>query len=361
MNYGRVADNLPPPEGVVTLLKAARIRNVRIYDADHAVLEAFKNSGIEITVTVPNELLRDMSINEDSAMEWVKDNVQPFLPETQIRGITIGNEILEVEVIDLQEVLLGAVKNVYTAVYRLQLANMIEINTPHSEAVFQNSFPPSACTFKDSVMPYMRPLLQFLSQIGSPFLINAYPFLAYRSDPEHIDLNYALFKKNPGVYDAKTNLHYDSMFDAQVDAAYAALEAAGFGRMVVRVSETGWPSHGEEDEAGATLSNARSYNLNLKKKLMKKRGTPLRPKIAVQAYVFALFNENKKPGKGSERYFGLFKADGSISYDIGFTGLTSAAAPPPSSLLSFKVSTFAFFNFIMQQLHILNIYYLPRC
>lgn len=79
----------------------------------------------------------------------------------------------------------------------------------------------------------MKPLLQFFSQIKSPFYINAYPFLAYKSDPNNIDINYALFQSNSGTYDAKTKLHYDNMFDAMVDAAYAALEKAGFGKMEV--------------------------------------------------------------------------------------------------------------------------------
>ncbi|XP_058074420.1 glucan endo-1,3-beta-glucosidase 14-like [Magnolia sinica] len=334
INYGRIADNIPPPESVVTLLKAAKIKNIRIYDAEHSVLKAFKGSGIEIVVGIGNEYLKDMSVNEDRAMDWLKENVEPFLPDTHIRGIAVGNEILGGTDQEIAEVLLGAVKNVYNSVERLKLKNTIEVSSPHSQGVFQNSFPPSACTFKESVMPYMKPLLEFFSQTGSPFYINAYPFLAYKSDPEHIDLNYALFQSNPGVYDAKTKLHYDNMFDAQIDAAYAALESLGFGKMEVRVSETGWASKGDENEGGATVQNARIYNRNLRKRLAKKKGTPLRPKIAVKAYVFALFNEDLKPGPTSERNFGLFKADGSISYDIGFTGLKPSSAS--SSLLSLK-------------------------
>ncbi|KAL3585482.1 hypothetical protein D5086_012349 [Populus alba] len=118
----------------------------------------------------------------------------------------------------------------------------------------------------------MKPLLEFFSQIGSPFCLNAYPFLAYTYNPENIDINYALFEKTNGIYDMKTDLHYDNMLDAQIDAAYAALEDAGFKKM--------------------------------------------------------------EPGPTSERNFGLFKPDGSISYDIGFHGLKSSSAD--SSLLSLK-------------------------
>ncbi|XP_059457432.1 glucan endo-1,3-beta-glucosidase 14 isoform X2 [Corylus avellana] len=334
VNYGRVADNLPPPESVVTLLKAAKIKNIRIYDTNPEVLKAFSKSGIEIVVCVPNEILKDLSLGEDRAMNWIKDNVQPYLPGTSIRGISIGNEVLGTLGVDFWEVLLPAAKNVYSALDRLDLTRVVQVQSPHSEAVFANSFPPSSCNFRDDVLPFMKPLLQFFSEIGSPFFINAYPFLAYKSDPEHINLRYALFQSNPGIYDTKTKLHYDNMFDAQVDAAYAALEKAGFSKMEVIVSETGWASKGDDNEAGANLKNARTYNYNLKKKLAKKKGTPFRPKIPVKAYVFALFNENLKFGPTSERNFGLFKADGSISYDIGFTGLVPSSAF--SSLLSFK-------------------------
>ncbi|KAK7294087.1 hypothetical protein RJT34_16970 [Clitoria ternatea] len=334
VNYGRIADNLPSPHSVVTLLKAAKIRNIRIYDVDHQVLSAFKGSGIAINVCLPNELLKDISVGEDRAMNWVKENIQPFLPGTKISGIAIGNEILGGGDVELWEVLVPAAKNIYSALQRLDLANHIEVSSPHSEAVFENSFPPSACTFREDMLPYMKPLLQFFSQIGTPFYINAYPFLAYKNDPQHIDINYALFKKNPGIYDAKTKLHYDNMFDAQIDAAYAALEKLGYDKMEVIVSETGWASHGDENEAGATVKNARTYNKNLRKRLLKKKGTPYRPKTVAKAYVFALFNENLKPGPTSERNFGLFKPDGSIAYDIGFTGLVPSSAT--SSFLSFK-------------------------
>ncbi|PKA55850.1 Glucan endo-1,3-beta-glucosidase 14 [Apostasia shenzhenica] len=343
VNYGRIADNLPPPESVVTLLKAARVKNVKIYDADHDVLKAFRGSGLELVVGIGNEYVKDMSVNEDRAISWIKENVQPFFPDTRIRGITIGNEVLGGADQELAEALLGAIKNVYSALEKLQLSDAIEVWTPHSEAVFANSYPPSSCIFKESVLPYMKPILDFFSQIDSPFYINTYPFLAYKSDPEHIDLNYALFQSNSGIYDAKTDLHYDNMFDAMVDAAYAALATAGYENMEVRVSETGWPSNGDEDEAGATAHNARIYNYNLRKRLFKKKGTPLKRKTVVKAYVFALFNENLKPGPSSERHYGLFKADGSISYDIGFTGLRPSSAS--RSLLSFKLdrgSTFAY-------------------
>lgn len=333
INYGRIADNIPSPDKVVTLLKAAKIKNVRIYDADQSVLKAFSGTGLELVIGLPNGNLRDVSASEDHAMNWVKDNVLAYLPDTHIRGIAIGNEVLGGSN-EFSGSLLGAVKNIYNAVDKLKLSHIVQITTAHSQAVFDKSFPPSSCVFRDEVVQYMKPLLEFFSQIGSPFCLNAYPFLAYMYNPGQIDINYALFLPTKGAVDNKTKLHYDNLLDAQIDAAYAALEDAGFEKMEVIVTETGWASHGDENEAAATADNARTYNYNLRKRLAKMKGTPLRPKNVLKAYIFAIFNEDLKPGQTSERNFGLFKPDGSISYDIGFDGLKSSSAD--STLLSLK-------------------------
>lgn len=332
INYGRIADNIPSPDEVVTLLRAAKIKNVRIYDADHSVLEAFSGTGLEIVVGVPNGNLKDMNASEDHALSWVKENVQSFLPDTHIRGIAVGNEVLGGDQ-ELWGVLLGAVKNVHKALEKFHLTDLIQVSTAHSQAVFSNSYPPSSCIFNQNIAQYMKPLLEFFSEIHSPFCLNAYPFLDYMGDPANIDINYALFQSTQGIYDTKAKLHYDNMLDAQIDAAYAALENSGFKKMEVIITETGWASRGDENQAAATSTNARTYNYNLRKRLAKKKGTPLRPKNVVKAYIFAVFNENLKPGPTSERNFGLFKADGSISYDIGFKGLKSSAT---SSILSLK-------------------------
>lgn len=335
INYGRIADNIPSPDEVVQLLRQLKIRNVRIYDFDHNVLEAFSGTGLELVIGLPNGYLKDMSDNADHALSWVKDNVQNYIPRTRIVGIAVGNEVLGGADQDLWDALLGAVKNIHNATKQLNLDKLVQITTANSYGVFNNSYPPSSCIFAESVRDkYMKPLLKLFSQMGSPFCLNVYPFLTYMSDPDSIDLNYALFEKATGIRDPKTGLHYDNMLDAQIDAAYAALEDAGFKKMEVIVTETGWASKGDPNEAVATPENARTYNYNLRKRLALKKGTPLRPKFVLRAYIFALFNEDSKPGPTSERNFGLFKPDGSIAYDIGFRGMKSSAAS--SSLLSGK-------------------------
>eukprot|EP00249_Psilotum_nudum_P005602 c19055_g1_i1 orf=158-610(-) len=122
------------------------------------------------------------------------------------------------------------------------------------------------------------------------------------------------------------------MFDAQLDAVYHALDALGYDDLEVIVSETGWPSAGDSDEAGATIENAQAYNSNLIQHLVSNRGTPLRPNQHIETYIFALFNEDLKPGPTSERNYGLFHPDGTRVYNFGLDAnsqlLFSAASKP---------------------------------
>lgn len=142
-------------------------------------------------------------------------------------------------------------------------------------------------------------------------------------------MDYVLFQPNQGTVDPGTGLHYDNMLFAQIDAVYAALGRLGCAKVPVHISETGWPSKGDDDEAGATVENAKRYNGNVIK-MSSKKGTPLKPDADLNIYVFALFNENQKPGPASERNYGLFKPDGTLAYSLGLSP-SSSSSPSPST------------------------------
>lgn len=104
-----------------------------------------------------------------------------------------------------------------------------------------------------------------------------------------------------------------------MDAVRSALNALGFKDIEIVVAETGWAYKGDPNEAGASIENAKAYNGNLIQHLRSKVGTPLMPGKSVDTYIFALYDENLKPGPGSERSFGLFKPDLSMTYDAGLS------------------------------------------
>lgn len=53
------------------------------------------------------------------------------------------------------------------------------------------------------------------------------------------------------------------------------------------------------------MNLAPTYNQNLMKHVMSNKGTPKRPNAYIEAFIFAMFNENLKPA-GVEQHFGLF-------------------------------------------------------
>lgn len=103
----------------------------------------------------------------------------------------------------------------------------------------------------------------------------------------------------------------------QVDAVRSALDAMGFKDVEIVVAETGWPYKGDSNEVGTSVENAKAFNGNLVAHLRSMVGTPLMPGKSVDTYLFALYDENLKPGPTSERSFGLFKPDLTMTYDIG--------------------------------------------
>ncbi|URE49617.1 Glycosyl hydrolase family 17 protein [Musa troglodytarum] len=330
INYGQVANNLPTPEQVLVILTSLKITNTRIYDTNPKVLAAFANTGIELIVTVPNESV-GLLTDPRQALQWVATNVKPYFPATKITGIAVGNEVFTSDDPTLMSNLVPAMVSIHAALVQLGLDSYIHTSSANSLAVLENSYPPSFGSFRPDLANLMAPFLQFLAATKSPIWINAYPYFAYKDDPERVPLDYVLFNPNSGMKDPSTSLHYDNMLYAQVDAVIFAMGRLGYGGVEVRVSETGWPSKGDPDEIGASAENARVYNRNLLLRQMGNEGTPLVPHRRLEVYLFALFNEDLKPGPTSERNYGLFRPDGTVAYNMGLTALPDSSSSSSSS------------------------------
>uniref|UniRef100_A0A0E0E2J1 glucan endo-1,3-beta-D-glucosidase n=1 Tax=Oryza meridionalis TaxID=40149 RepID=A0A0E0E2J1_9ORYZ len=328
INYGQVGNNLPSPAQVVSLLASLRIGKVRIYDVNPQVLAAFAGTGIELIVTVPNDLVRPMAASPGEALQWVSSSVRPYFPATRVTGIAVGNEVLTDDDEALKAGLVPAMRNLHAALAQLGMDGYVHVSTASSLAVLATSYPPSQGAFTAEVAPLMAQFLRFLAETNAPFWINAYPYFAYKGDPTRVSLDYAL--SNPyhvGAIDPYTRLQYTSMLYAQVDAVAYATSRLGYNNIPVYVSETGWPSKGDTDEVGATVENARAYNRNLLLRQAAGEGTPLRPRQRLEVYLFALFNENMKPGPTSERNYGLYQPDGrTMVYNVGLVQQSTSAA-----------------------------------
>lgn len=325
--YGRFANNLPSLQEVVQFVTNQSFSKIRIFDSNESVIQAFANTNIELVIGIPNGDLPEFQ-TEQQADAWVTSYLAPLIHATNITTIAVGSEVLTNSP-NYVPYLLPAMVNLHTGLTKSGLATQVTVTTAHSMSILQQSFPPSTATFNESLS--ITPLLDFLQSIGSYVMINAYPYHAFTNDASKVSLDYAMFQPQQPVVDPFTNLVYFNLLDAQLDALYYAMEDVGHPELDVVVSETGWPTKGDADEQGASVDNAETYNNRLRDRVLSDNGTPHRPNKPLDVYIFAIFDEDMKPGAESERNWGLYYANKTSKYPFNVTGSPTPPPAPPSS------------------------------
>ncbi|XP_023923215.1 glucan endo-1,3-beta-glucosidase [Quercus suber] len=325
VNYGTVANDLPPsPQVAHFLVESTIIDRIRLFDSNPEILQAFAHTGIEVTITVPNDQIPHLT-KLSFAEQWVKTNVQAYTPATNIVRILVGNEVLSTANKLFIASLVPAMQTLHTALVAASLDPKIKVSTPHSLGILSSSSPPSTGKFRQGYDTHVfKPMFSFLRSTNAPFMVNPYPYFGYSDDT----LDYALFRPNPGVLDENTKLTYTNMLDAQLDAVFSAMKLLGFEDLDIVIAETGWPSEADSAQVGVSPENAAEYNGNLMRHVNSGAGTPLMPNRTFETFIFALFNENLKPGPISERNFGLFRPDMTPVYDIGIMRPTGRSSDP---------------------------------
>ncbi|OVA06340.1 Glycoside hydrolase [Macleaya cordata] len=318
INIGTDMTNLPPAEDVVAILRAHQITHVRLFDADRHMLNALANTEIEVMVGVTNEEVLGIGQTPSLAAAWINKNVAAYIPEINITAIAVGSEVLST-IPHAAPILVPAMNNLHRALVASNLNFQVKVSSPQSMDIIPKSFPPSTATFNSSWNSTMYQFLQFLRNTGSFFMLNAYPYYGYINGNGIFPIDYALFRQLPTtkqIVDSNTLFHYNSMYDAMVDAAYYSMEALNFSGIPVIVTETGWPWLGGANERDATVENARTYNGNLIRRVLNDSGPPSRPQTPISTYIYELFNEDKRPGPISEKNWGVFFTNGTSVYSL---------------------------------------------
>ncbi|KAF0898164.1 hypothetical protein E2562_001811 [Oryza meyeriana var. granulata] len=211
----------------------------------------------------------------------------------------------------------------------------VKVGTTLAIDALAASYPPSAGAFRDDIAgDVVRPLLEFLNATGSYYFVDAYPYFAWAANHRSISLDYALFQGAASTHyvDPGTGLTYTNLFDQMLDAVVAAMARLGYGNVKLAVSETGWPTAGDVYELGANIHNTATYNRNFAARTAKNPGTPARQGAKMAVFLFSLYNENHKPGPGTERHWGLYYPNGTRVYEVDLTGRRPAASYPPLPL-----------------------------
>ncbi|KAL8259591.1 hypothetical protein R6Q59_027544 [Mikania micrantha] len=296
--YGRNGDGLPSERDVVSLYQRNNINKMRIYDPYTPTLDALRGTNIEVMFGVPNDVLQSLN-DQNAANTWVSNNILRYSNNVRFKYIAVGNEV-DPNNGNSRYVpfVLPAMQNVYNAIRNAGLGNQIKVSTATYTGLLGTSYPPSSGAFRDNVRGFIEPIIRFLVQNNQPMLANIYP---YFSNPGS-NLPYALFTA-PGPVVNDNGRQYSNLFDAILDAHYAAQGRLGGGNVEIVVSESGWPSSGG---SVATTGNAGTYFRNLISHVKGTSGTPMKPGRSIETFLFAMFDENKKPGSEEERHFGLF-------------------------------------------------------
>ncbi|CAN6837471.1 unnamed protein product [Brassica oleracea] len=333
VNYGTLG-NLPPPTEVANFLKTqTSIDSVKIFNVDPNILRAFAGTGISVVVTVPNGDIPALA-NGRQARRWVSANILPFHPQTKIKYISVGNEILLTGDNNMISNLLPAMRNLNKALVRAGVRD-VKVTTAHSLNIiaYDLNGAPSSGRFRPGWdKGVLAPILAYHRRTKSPFMINPYPYFGF----DLKNVNFAIFRSPyKAVRDPFTHKIYTNMYDALMDSTYSAMKALGYGDVNIVVGETGWPS--ACDAPWCSLENAAWFNKNIIKR-SQRQGTPLMPNRRFETYIFGLFNEEGKPGPTAERNRGLFHSDFSPVYDVGLLrngqgggGRPAPALPAPST------------------------------
>ncbi|BBN02364.1 protein MpGH17.10 [Marchantia polymorpha subsp. ruderalis] len=305
--FGEDGSNIPSRTQVVQKFRDLGIAHVRLYHTYQATLQAFSNSGIQLTVGITNEDFVNALSSVGSARTWVNSNIVPY-GSSNIVAVTVGNEVFS-SGDNVKNALLPSMQNLREALNQAGKSG-IKVTTAHAFDVVTNTFPPSNGQFVDTGR--MQPLVNWLASVGSDFICNIYPYFTYISSNGQITLQYGRLESG-SVTDSNNGKIYTNLLAQQLDAVYAALGRLGQGNMRVVVGEIGWPTSGG---TATDTNNARIHNQNLVN--LARGGTPLKPNWGIQSYIFAMFDENQKPA-GLEQNWGLYNPSNfQAKYTINF-------------------------------------------
>ncbi|KAA8548356.1 hypothetical protein F0562_000040 [Nyssa sinensis] len=326
INYGRLGNNLPSPYQSIELIKTIKAGHLKIYDANPEILKLLSGTKIHVSIMVTNEQISNIASNQTQANHWVRDNVLPYYPDTMIRFILVGNEVLSYNSDQDRQMwfnLVPAIKRIKKSLQAHNIQN-IKVGTPLAMDVMETSFPPSNGRFRSDISKQvMTPLLQFLNRTNSFFFLDVYPYIAWSQDPTSNDLDFTLFRNEAQTYsDPRTGLIYTNLLDQMLDSVIFAMSKLGYDNVMLVISETGWPNSGDIDQPGANVFNAATYNRNLVRKMTVEPpiGTPARPGVVIPTFIFSLFDENQKGGPGTERHWGLLNPTEGPIYELDLIG-----------------------------------------
>jgi len=259
------------------------VQSVKFYHADPSIVIPFG-----VSKTIKNIYIHLSNTELFSTIEWkrwIENHVKPICNRITDKNIilVLGNEVLADHNIDKYgPKLLPALRSCYNTLNECNLGR-VKIVTPLDTSCLQDSSTPSESSFKTDLVPILREIIRFLISTGSKLAFNIYPDIE-NSD----DFN--------GYTDK--GKQYTDLFCEQYDSiiqAVTKLGVIGSKTLKLIVTETGWPSDGDNQD--------KTFKYIQEIKEICKKGTPLR-KGHIEIIIYELFDSK------SEKYFGIYDYEG---------------------------------------------------
>ncbi|XP_073293842.1 glucan endo-1,3-beta-glucosidase 3-like isoform X1 [Primulina huaijiensis] len=151
-----------------------------LHDSTPQNLEASSANGVPMAVQMDNEHLKNVSESVLMAESWVRANVLAHYPAINVSTIVIGNTILCNKDQEDKLILISpSIKNIHYSLTRWGLQNEIKVSASLSSNCLESNFENYRV---DLAQNYIKPLLELLQEIGSPYVVNPPPHLVDLSD-----------------------------------------------------------------------------------------------------------------------------------------------------------------------------------
>jgi hypothetical protein len=150
INYGMLGNNLPSPNQTMLYILSMKVGRVKLYDANPEMLKLLSGTKLQVSIMVPNNEISSIASSQTAADEWVRNNVVPYFPDTMIRFLLVGNEVLSCSSDQDRQMwfdLVPAMRKIKISLKAQNISN-IKVGTPLAMDVMRSTFPPSTGMFR---------------------------------------------------------------------------------------------------------------------------------------------------------------------------------------------------------------------
>ncbi|GAQ80396.1 O-Glycosyl hydrolases family 17 protein [Klebsormidium nitens] len=332
---GQQAQPLPFSQ-VVTLLLRNNITAIRFLDPPNAeYLDALSNTGIQVSIMVPNNYIVYLSTNPDAARSWVNTWVGKYIGRVQFKYVVVGDTPLRLVYNCYYCAALPlTVASIQAAILELGLTTQVSVPLAANDVLdfAAGAWPPNTAAFNPVIGPTLLLILKTAFEANANLLVELDPYAIIQANTT-IPLNMALGTAqmgDPGTFQLITGQNYTNIYDIYLDAIAYAATAFRFPTLNITVASTGWPTDGG---GNATLANAQTYVNYVIQRALSNGGTPYRQSRVTELYLNEIIDQDLIEltdvpfPNGWQRHRGLFTPQGAPKFAANLRGTNAPPRP----------------------------------